>query len=73
MAQFERALIVERVRAGLEQARRDGKRLGRPAIKKLSEKEIERIRVERTKGVTLRELSKKFGTSLWSVHQASLG
>jgi len=73
MAQFERALIVERVRAGLEQARRDGKRLDRPAIKKLSEKEIERIRVERTKGVTLRELSKKFGTSLWSVHQASLG
>jgi DNA invertase Pin-like site-specific DNA recombinase len=73
MAQFERSLTVERVRAGLAQAKRDGKTLGRPAIKKLSEKEIERIRVERTKGATLRELAKKFGASLWSVHQASLG
>lgn len=73
IAQFERALIVERVKAGLEQAKRDGKVLGRPAIKKLSEKEIERIRVERSKGITLRELAKKFGASLWSVYQASLG
>ncbi|HEX4542494.1 MAG TPA: recombinase family protein [Candidatus Acidoferrum sp.] len=71
MAQFERALTVERVKAGLAQARRDGKTLGRPAIKKLSEKEIERIRVERTKGVTLRELAKKFGASLWSIYQVS--
>ena len=44
IAQFERALIVERVKAGLEQAKRDGKVLGRPSIKRLSEKEIERIR-----------------------------
>jgi len=73
IAQFERSLIVERVRAGLAQAKRDGKVLGRPAIKKLTEREIEKIRSERSKGVTLRELSKRFGASLWSVHQASLG
>lgn len=73
MAQFERSLTVERIRAGLAQAKRDGKTLGRPAIKKLSEKEIERIRAERSKGVTLRVLAKKFGASLWSVHQASQG
>jgi len=30
MAEFERALIQERVRAGLQNARRNGKRLGRP-------------------------------------------
>jgi DNA invertase Pin-like site-specific DNA recombinase len=29
-AQFERALIAERVRAGMERARRQGRRLGRP-------------------------------------------
>jgi DNA invertase Pin-like site-specific DNA recombinase len=30
IAEFERARIAERVRAGLERARRDGRRLGRP-------------------------------------------
>jgi DNA invertase Pin-like site-specific DNA recombinase len=73
IAQFERELIVQRVKAGLLQARREGKVLGRPSIKKLNKKEVEEIRVERAKGVTLRELSKKFGASLWSVYQASLG
>jgi DNA invertase Pin-like site-specific DNA recombinase len=32
MAEFERALIQERVRAGLRQARAKGKRLGRPTV-----------------------------------------
>src|SRR6201998_2313955 len=31
MAEFERSLIQERVRAGMAQARRAGKRIGRPA------------------------------------------
>ncbi len=31
-AQFERALIAERVRAGMERARRQGKHLGRPRV-----------------------------------------
>ena len=30
MAEFERALIVERVRAGMRNARAKGKRIGRP-------------------------------------------
>jgi DNA invertase Pin-like site-specific DNA recombinase len=32
MAEFERALIQERVRAGLRNARNKGKRLGRPRV-----------------------------------------
>jgi hypothetical protein len=32
MAQFERALIQERVRAGIHHARAKGKRLGRPTV-----------------------------------------
>lgn len=32
MAEFERALIQERVRAGLRNARAKGKRLGRPPV-----------------------------------------
>jgi DNA invertase Pin-like site-specific DNA recombinase len=31
-AEFERAMIAERVRAGLARARGEGKRLGRPPI-----------------------------------------
>jgi DNA invertase Pin-like site-specific DNA recombinase len=32
MAEFERALIQERVRAGLQQARSEGKRIGQPKV-----------------------------------------
>jgi DNA invertase Pin-like site-specific DNA recombinase len=39
-AEFERELIRERVKAGLEQARSRGIRLGRPPIVQLKEKEI---------------------------------
>ena len=73
IAQFERSLIVERVRAGLAQAKRDGKHLGRPAKRKLTASEIGIIRSERSRGVTLRALSKRFGATLWSVHQAGMG
>jgi len=73
IAQFERTLICERVKAGIAEARRNGKRLGRPAIKKLSEAEITKIRAARRKGVTLRKLAIQFGASLWAVHQASRG
>jgi len=31
-AEFERAMIVERVRAGMKRARAQGKHLGRPAL-----------------------------------------
>lgn len=70
IAQFESGLISERVKAGLAEAKRKGKSLGRPAIKKLSRQEIAEIRRARRRGVTLRELSRKFGASMWSVHQA---
>jgi DNA invertase Pin-like site-specific DNA recombinase len=73
ISQFERALISERVKAGIAEARRTGKQLGRPAIKKLSDAEVAKIRAARRKGVTLRKLATQFDASLWSVHQASRG
>src|SRR5262249_15782185 len=39
-AEFERAMIAERVRAGLARARGEGKRLGRPPIAAALEKRI---------------------------------
>src|SRR6201987_1607757 len=48
MAEFERALIQERVKSGMAQARRAGKRIGRPALRHFSPAELERIRALRT-------------------------
>jgi DNA invertase Pin-like site-specific DNA recombinase len=42
-AEFERAMIRERVRAGLERARKDGKALGRPRIDAKTETAIRRL------------------------------
>jgi DNA invertase Pin-like site-specific DNA recombinase len=71
IAQFEAGLISQRVKAGLAEAKRNGVRLGRPAIKRLSEAEVIRVRAARRKGVTLRKLASQFGASLWAVYQAS--
>ncbi|HXP78855.1 MAG TPA: recombinase family protein [Verrucomicrobiae bacterium] len=70
IAQFERALISERVKAGLAEAVRNGKKVGRPAIKTLSAAEIRKIRAARRRGVTLKKLSNQYGASMWAVYQA---
>jgi len=53
-AEFERAIIQERVRAGLENARRKGRRLGRPKIV-VDQVQIEKLR---TLGWSLRKIGK---------------
>jgi DNA invertase Pin-like site-specific DNA recombinase len=42
-AEFERAMIVERVKAGLARARSEGKRLGRPPIAPDKERAVRRL------------------------------
>jgi len=70
IAQFERALIGERVKAGLGAARRNGKRIGRPPIRSLTPDERNRIRKEHRSGKTLRKLAESYGISLWAAHSA---
>lgn len=70
VAELEKNLTVERVKMGLQNARRHGVQLGRPAIKKLSPEEIQKVRTARKKGDTLRVLANRFGSSVWAVHQA---
>jgi DNA invertase Pin-like site-specific DNA recombinase len=67
VAELERSLIGERVRMGIQNARRKGVRLGRPAIKTLDAAESARIRAERANGATLREIARSHRTSVWSV------
>jgi len=70
IAQWERSLIAERVRAGLQHARSKGKRLGRPALRRLSLEEIVQLRTERVEGkVSFRDLAKQYGISLWMAHR----
>jgi len=66
MAEFERVLIQERVRAGLRHARAQGKRLGRPGV----DVEVKSIRDLRAQGASLRTISRQLGVGLGTVHRA---
>ena len=68
IAQFERALIGERVRAGLGEERRNGKRIGCPPIRALTQEERTRIREEHRQGKSLRKLAVSYGVTLWTAH-----
>lgn len=59
MAEFERALIQERVRAGLRRARASGKRLGRPPLGADTCKARRLVR----DGLSLRQAAKRLGVS----------
>ena len=70
VAQLERSLIAQRVRMGLQNARRKGKRLGRPPIRQLSKAELEQAKADRATGkFSLRRLATKYGTSVWAMQQ----
>jgi DNA invertase Pin-like site-specific DNA recombinase len=63
MAEFERALIQERVKAGLDNARRTGKRLGRPR-RVVDLDGITRMKAE---GRSLRSIAEKVGVGYGTV------
>jgi DNA invertase Pin-like site-specific DNA recombinase len=61
-AEFERAMIAERVRAGLRRAKDEGKQLGRPRIAPELEKRIQTALNERKRtGEGVRGIAKRFG------------
>jgi DNA invertase Pin-like site-specific DNA recombinase len=65
MAQFERALIQERVRAGLRNAKAKGKRLGRPRV--IVDETT--ILAMRDSGASWRTVSVKLGIGLGTAHR----
>ena len=70
VSEFERDLLRERVRAGMAEARRTGKRIGRPPLRVLNTAEVAKLRSERKRtNATFRTLASKFGTSVWNVHR----
>src|SRR3984885_6664350 len=69
MAEFERALIQERVRAGLRNARAKGKRLGRPRV----QVDVSRIAFLRAQGRTWAEIVAELGIGKGTAQRALVG
>jgi DNA invertase Pin-like site-specific DNA recombinase len=68
VAELERSLIVERVRAGLRNARAKGKTLGRPRVVV----DTARITALRAQGLSLRAIASELGVGLATLHRASV-
>jgi DNA invertase Pin-like site-specific DNA recombinase len=66
-AEFERAMIRERVLAGLARARSDGIKLGRRPIEETDGKKAEAIRKARAKGTGVRRIARDFGVGVGTV------
>ncbi len=59
VAQLERDIIAERVKAGLRRAKENGKKLGRPPVR-IDEEEVFRLR---ERGLSLREIARRLNLS----------
>src|SRR5215475_9392848 len=69
-AEFERAMIRERVNAGLARAKAQGKRLGRPPVPLMV---ADKVRAARTKGMSIRKLAAKFDLGIATVQRITSG
>ena len=68
VAELERSIIVERVRAGVARARAKGKKLGRPNGSKADPGQVGRLLAE---GVSIRQVAKRLGLGVGTVHRAA--
>jgi DNA invertase Pin-like site-specific DNA recombinase len=66
-AEFERAMIVNRVNAGLQPARANGKTLGRPRIDASTEASIRKALAKGDKGIL--KIAAEFGVGSGTVQQ----
>ena len=69
VAAFEADLVSSRTRAGLAEARANGKRFGRPPA--LDRKGRERVKRLRATGKSIRKISELVGVSVGTVHAAA--
>lgn len=65
-AEFEREVIRERVKAGMDAARAKGKIIGRPRIKKFQIDEVKKLK---SKGVYWKDIVKRVGVSKSTYYQ----
>ncbi len=65
-SEFERAMIRERVMAGLARAKAQGKAIGRPKVNGRVEKKVLKLRVE---GMGIKRIAKKAGVAVGTVYR----
>ena len=64
-AEFERGILSERVKAGLNRAMAEGKKLGRP----IKVANIKKMLEDRSRGKTIRQIAKEQSLSVGKVHK----
>lgn len=65
VAEFERDLLIERTNAGIERAKHDGVKFGRPSA--LSEEQCDAVRVALNGGASVSQVAKDFKTSRMTI------
>ena len=74
VAEFEREILRSRVRMGIAEARRRGRRIGRPPLRRFDQKELNDIcKLRRTCGASIRNLASRFGTTEFMVNKVLAG
>jgi DNA invertase Pin-like site-specific DNA recombinase len=66
-AEFERAMIRERVMAGLVRARAEGRQLGRRTVEQSHARKVKAALVLRSKGLGIRRVAKEVGLGVGMV------
>jgi DNA invertase Pin-like site-specific DNA recombinase len=66
-AEFERAMIQERVKAGLARARDEGVTLGRPTLENTDPARAAKVRAMRARGVGVRKIARELGVGVGTV------
>jgi DNA invertase Pin-like site-specific DNA recombinase len=69
VGEIERSLCVERVKAGMRNARARGKLIGRPPLRKFSAAEIEKIHLARKRKESIRQLAIQHNTTQYTINR----
>ena len=64
--EYDREMNSARINAGLDRARKQGKRLGRPTVPPIKIHQVEELRGQ---GVSYKKIAKRTGVSVGKVHQ----
>jgi DNA invertase Pin-like site-specific DNA recombinase len=66
-AEFERAIIHERIMAGLARVRAEGKQLGRPPVEQAKARKVKAALALRAKGMGIRRIAREVGLGVGTV------
>ncbi len=74
VAQFELEILKSRIEMGMAEARRKGRHIGRPPLKRFSEAELEQIRADRGKTrSSIRQLAIQHQTTQYTINRILAG